>query len=303
MKTIIAGSRTLHGVELVEEAVRRSGFTVGTVISGTASGIDRAGEAWAEQHNIPVVRRPANWDRFGKSAGYRRNEQMAQIADAAIVITMGDAAASPGAHHMIDIARKRGLKLFVYRPANPPALTAADQDHIQLEVDRARQAGARYNELHTVYWHAVEAAKAAGRDPQQDEAVQAAHQKLVHAQPLLKQIRAGAQAAALAAGWNWPDQPNAPWAAPTPPAAATTPAAAPAMAPAAAKTSRRTPLPAPVAIGKDDPPAVQQAKARLNAQIAAAGQLGKSGAWAPLKNALSALERLLNLQPRQILAH
>jgi len=48
MKTIIAGSRTLHGVELVEEAVRRSGFTVGTVISGAASGIDRAGEAWLD---------------------------------------------------------------------------------------------------------------------------------------------------------------------------------------------------------------------------------------------------------------
>jgi hypothetical protein len=305
-RVIIAGSRSLCGVQLVADAVRQSGFSIGTVISGAATGIDRSGEDWARQHHIPIVCMPADWEKFGRSAGYRRNEAMIRVADAAIVIMPGDGE-SAGSRHMIEIARKRGLKLFIYRQA-PASLTAADQEHVRLEVDRARRAGARYNELHTAYWRAVEAAQADGQNPQQDAAVQAARQKLDHALPLLTQIRAGAQATAQAAGWNWPTQRTAPWATATgAPADASVPsAAAPADAPAPtlmAKPSRRKPLPAPVVIAKDDPPAVQQAKARLNAQIAEAAKLGKSGAWAPLKHALSALQKLVNPAPRQILAH
>jgi hypothetical protein len=57
-------------------------------------------------------------------------------------------------------------------------------------------------------------------------------------------------------------------------------------------------VPALVTIEPSDPPAVQQAKVRLNAQIAEAEKLGKSGAWPPLKNAVSALQQLVPPVPR-----
>ena len=185
-------------------------------------------------------------------------------------------------------------------------LTVADREHVQREVDRAHQAGTRYNELHTAYWHAVEQAQRAGGDPRQDTAVQAAHEKLDQARPLLAQIRAGAQATAQLAGWDWPIQQMAPWATaspapdlePTLPPSPTDPVT---MAPTRAKARRRKPVPAPVMIERSDAPAVQQAKARLNAQIAEAEKLGKSGAWAPLKNAVSALQQLV--PPAPILPH
>lgn len=60
-------------------------------------------------HNIPLELYPADWNGYGKSAGYRRNVQMAQVADALIAITNG----SPGTKHMIDIANEKGLKVFV----------------------------------------------------------------------------------------------------------------------------------------------------------------------------------------------
>jgi len=49
-----------------------------------------------------------------------------------------------------------------------------------------------------------------------------------------------------------------------------------------------------VVLDKWDPPALQAAKQRLNTEITAATRLGKSGSWAPLRNARTALERLLD---------
>jgi hypothetical protein len=183
------------------------------------------------------------------------------------------------------------------------ALTVADREHVQREVNRAHLAGARYNELHTAYWHAVERAQRAGGDPRRDPAVQAAHEKLDRARPLLAQIRAGARATAQLAGWNWPMQQTAPWARMTwAPHSEAGPPPRPVdrvtVDSPKAKACRRKPVPAPVTMEPSDSPAVQQAKARLNAQIAEAAKLGKSGAWPPLKNAVSALQQLVPPVPR-----
>lgn len=109
MKTIIAGSRTLYDPALVERAVQESGFDITVVVCGMARGIDTMGREWADCHGIPVKKFPADWDRYGKRAGYLRNEQMAEYADALIAITTG----SPGTKHMIDIARRKGLAVYV----------------------------------------------------------------------------------------------------------------------------------------------------------------------------------------------
>jgi hypothetical protein len=109
VRTIIAGSRGIWQYELVEKAVVNSGFLVSVVISGTANGVDKLGEKYAIDHAIPLERYPADWDAYGKSAGYRRNQQMAEVADALIAVTNG----SKGTQHMIDIATAGGLKVYV----------------------------------------------------------------------------------------------------------------------------------------------------------------------------------------------
>lgn len=111
MKVIIAGSRNLElGVFSMRDIVNASGFDITEVVSGTARGVDSSGEHWAEYHDIPVKRFPADWKRFGKSAGAIRNAQMAHYADALIAIWDGE---SRGTKNMIDIANKKRLKVYV----------------------------------------------------------------------------------------------------------------------------------------------------------------------------------------------
>jgi len=114
VKVIIAGSRTLADYSVVETAIRQSGFEITEVVSGTARGVDRLGERWAQAQRIPVKRFPADWARHGKSAGYRRNAQMAVYAEALVAVWDG---ASRGTGHMIKIASGRGMKVYVHLAA------------------------------------------------------------------------------------------------------------------------------------------------------------------------------------------
>ena len=111
MKTIIAGSRTITDFELLEQAIETCGFEISTVISGCAKGLDRLGEFWAEKYEIPILKFPADWVKYGRGAGPVRNKEMAKNADACIVLWDGK---SKGAKNMIDLARKNNLLLYVY---------------------------------------------------------------------------------------------------------------------------------------------------------------------------------------------
>lgn len=127
MKVIIAGSRRLPSVgltdpshwqvprvrekmmELLEEAVEKSGFQIDTVVSGRCWGIDQLGEEYAAKHGLPVEPYPADWDKFGRRAGHLRNVQMADHADALICIA---AEGSTGSMDMIDIMKEKNKPLF-----------------------------------------------------------------------------------------------------------------------------------------------------------------------------------------------
>lgn len=113
MRTIIAGSRGSTRASL-RAALRQCDWIteIASVVSGTCRGTDQHGEEWAKSVARPVTRFPAEWDKYGKRAGYIRNAQMAENADALIAVWDG---ASKGTKHMIDLAKAKGLRLLVYR--------------------------------------------------------------------------------------------------------------------------------------------------------------------------------------------
>ena len=106
MKVIIAGTRSISDYSLVVQAVKRSGYNITEVVSGCATGVDRLGEQWARANDVPVKEMPADWNRYGNSAGPQRNKAMAEYADAAIVVWDGK---SRGTRNMIEnmIRRKK----------------------------------------------------------------------------------------------------------------------------------------------------------------------------------------------------
>ena len=83
-------------------------------ISGTAKGADTLGEQFAYTYEYEVIRFPAAWDIYGKSAGYRRNAEMAKYASEAygVLFAFWDGK-SKGTKHMIDLAKRYGLEIHV----------------------------------------------------------------------------------------------------------------------------------------------------------------------------------------------
>lgn len=111
LKLIIAGSRTFSDYEYLCKTLNAilTDYDIECVLCGMAKGADTLGEKWAKENNITVEYYPANWDEYGKSAGYKRNVMMAEDANALVAFWDGK---SIGTKHMLDIAKKNDLNVF-----------------------------------------------------------------------------------------------------------------------------------------------------------------------------------------------
>lgn len=109
IKVIIAGSRGFDNYELLKAKcdVFLAKYEDIEIVSGTASGADKLGERYAREKGHKLKQFPANWS-LGKSAGFKRNEEMARYAGALICFWDGK---SRGSRHMLDLAEFYGLKI------------------------------------------------------------------------------------------------------------------------------------------------------------------------------------------------
>ncbi len=110
MKVIVAGSRSINDYEFVKKTIQESGFKITEIVSGRAKGVDRLGEVYAKENNIPVKQFIVDWDKYGRSAGIKRNIEMGNYSDALIAIWD---CKSKGTKHMIQYADKKCLKVFI----------------------------------------------------------------------------------------------------------------------------------------------------------------------------------------------
>ena len=116
MKLIIAGSRTFNDYQLMCDKLDwllQNQDNV-SVVYGEAKGADALGRKYGEERGCEILSYPADWDKYGKQAGYIRNEQMATAADACVVFWDGK---SKGSKHMIDTMRKlnKPVKVILFR--------------------------------------------------------------------------------------------------------------------------------------------------------------------------------------------
>ena len=112
MKIIIAGGRDFDDYDKLCQFCDGilSEHTEIEIVSGTAKGADKLGEKYAVEKGYPIRQFPADWAQFGKSAGYKRNAEMAEYADALIAFWDGK---SKGTKHMIDLANRAKLKVQI----------------------------------------------------------------------------------------------------------------------------------------------------------------------------------------------
>ena len=113
----MCGSRSITNYELVEQGInivlKRYEIQMTELVSGCATGPDKLGETYAAKHSISIIRMPALWQKYGISAGFIRNKEMADYSD--IVISFFDKT-SKGSKHMIEYCRKIGRKNFIFLP-------------------------------------------------------------------------------------------------------------------------------------------------------------------------------------------
>ncbi|MBP1576666.1 MAG: DUF2493 domain-containing protein [Oscillospiraceae bacterium] len=114
-RIVVAGSRDYENYEEVKtyiEACIRELQKKNTLIflSGGCRGVDMLGERYAKENGFPIERYPANWKKYGKSAGPKRNLQMVRICDGVICFWDGK---SKGTASVIRYAKEFGKPLWV----------------------------------------------------------------------------------------------------------------------------------------------------------------------------------------------
>ena len=107
-KLIVAGGRDFNDPKLLcnklfelAEGVYKDKAV--SIVSGMARGADIMAYHTAIGNDIKVYSFPANWDKYGKGAGYRRNEDMARFADGLLAFHDG---VSRGTANMIQIMQR-----------------------------------------------------------------------------------------------------------------------------------------------------------------------------------------------------
>lgn len=112
MKIAIIGSRTFIDYILLQEVLNKFGKDITEVVSGGAKGADSLGAKYAIEHKLRLTEFKPDWNKYGKSAGYRRNVDIIENCDWVIAFWDG---ISKGTAHSINIARnKRKPTVIIY---------------------------------------------------------------------------------------------------------------------------------------------------------------------------------------------
>ena len=117
---LVSGSRDFPHPHLVRQTIQNLITPEDALMHGCARGVDTWAGETAHACGATVLRRPANWDLYGKRAGYLRNEQMFEEARQhpnLLVLIFWDGQ-SHGTKHMIDLCSKARLPHHIIQPGN-----------------------------------------------------------------------------------------------------------------------------------------------------------------------------------------
>ena len=115
MRIVVAGSREYKDYDVVKGFIdtcicELQNHKEIIILSGGARGADMLGLRYAAENNLKTQMYRADWKRYGRAAGPKRNEQMAKECDVVICFWDGK---SHGTKSMLDYAQKYNRKVYV----------------------------------------------------------------------------------------------------------------------------------------------------------------------------------------------
>ncbi len=108
MKLAIIGSRTITLVNLSDYLPA----DVTEIVSGGAKGIDTVAADYAREHGVPLTEFLPDYARYRQGAPLKRNAQIADYADEALVFWDG---VSRGTMHTVELFKKQGKPITLIR--------------------------------------------------------------------------------------------------------------------------------------------------------------------------------------------
>lgn len=103
VRVLVCGGRDFNNIYAIDWALRA--LNPSEIIHGGARGADTLAGNWAEANEIPVTVCKANWEKYGKSAGPIRNQEMLELKPDEIVAFPG----GRGTKDMVQRALKQGF--------------------------------------------------------------------------------------------------------------------------------------------------------------------------------------------------
>ena len=130
MKVLVCGGRDYNDYDVLkcvmEKVMDCYSAEVKVVISGLAKGGDKLGERWAEENDIEVEGYRAEWNKYGKRAGWLRNVRMADEGRPNIIVALPG---GRGTKMMIDIGVDRKIDTIVVDDENRKLKWAYSKDN------------------------------------------------------------------------------------------------------------------------------------------------------------------------------
>jgi hypothetical protein len=115
VKLAIVGSRTFFDYKVLKNTLddisTEHSLNYIEIISGGAKGADSLGEMYAKEKGIPTKIFPAEWKKYGKSAGFKRNVDIIKNCDVCVCFWDGE---SHGTKHDIELCKEMHKPCFVY---------------------------------------------------------------------------------------------------------------------------------------------------------------------------------------------
>lgn len=112
IKLAIVGSRSFSDKSIFDRTMLRleEEYEISTIVSGGARGADSMGENYADRNGIDKIIFRPDWNKYGKAAGFIRNEDIIKNCDVCVAFWDGG---SHGTKHDIDLCEKYNKKCYI----------------------------------------------------------------------------------------------------------------------------------------------------------------------------------------------